>query len=300
MIEKRGMFLVFLTAIISGFSIFINKFGVKGINSDIFTFSKNIVVAVFLFTLIFSLGNFSEVKKLTKKQWFLLASIGFIGGSIPFLLFFRGLQLTSSAMGSLIHKTMFFYAGIFALLFLKEKLSKKILIPAALLLIGNLIILKINSFSFNYGDLLILMATLLWAAENTLSKHVLKELSGNIVAFGRMFFGSLFILIYLIATKEIFLVKSLNVEQMTWIIATSLILLGYVLAWYNGLKHVDVALATSILLLGSPVTTLLNYLFLNAALKINDAVGGMFLLAGISAMIILSNRIQSTTSIAYP
>ncbi|MBI2128846.1 DMT family transporter [Candidatus Woesearchaeota archaeon] len=300
MIEKRGLLLVFLTAIISGFSIFINKFGIVGINSDIFTFSKNTVVAVFLFAVILSLGNFKELKKLTKKQWLLLASIGLIGGSVPFLLFFRGLQMTSSAMGSLIHKTMFVYVGIFAVIFLKEKLSKKIIIPALLLLIGNLIILKISAFSFNYGDLLILIAALFWAAENTLSKHVLKELSGNTVAFGRMFFGSLFILIYLVATKEIFLMKSLNVEQMTWIIATSLILLGYVLAWYNGLKHVDVTLATSVLLLGSPVTTTLNYLFLNAALTVNDVVGGVFLVAGIIAMILLSKRIQSTTSTAYP
>src|SRR3989338_7654229 len=236
--NKRGLMLVFLTAIISGFSIFINKFGIAGINSDIFTFSKNTVVAVFLFTVIISLGNFKELKELTKKQWLLLASIGLIGGSIPFLLFFRGLQLTSSSMGSLVHKTMFVYVGIFAVIFLKEKLSKKIIIPALLLLTGNLIILKINTFSFNYGDLLILIAALFWAAENTLSKHVLKELSGNIVAFGRMFFGSLFILIYLAATKEIFLIKTMGVEQMTWIIVTSLILLGYVLAWYNGLKHV--------------------------------------------------------------
>ena len=230
----------------------------------------------------------------------MLAVIGFVGGSIPFLLFFRGLQLTSSAMGSLMHKTMFVYVGIFAVLFLKEKLSKKIIIPALLLLIGNLILLKINTFSFNYGDLLILIAALFWAAENTLSKHVLKELSGNTVAFGRMFFGSLFILIYLIAAKEISLMKTMGIEQMTWIIITSLILLGYVLAWYNGLKHVNVTLATSILLLGSPITTLLNYLFLNATLTINDAVGGLFLAAGILAMILLSKRIQSTTSIAYP
>lgn len=294
MIEKRGLLLVFLTAIISGFSIFINKFGIAGINSDIFAFSKNIVVAVFLFTVILSLGNFREIKKLAKKQWLLLAAIGFIGGSVPFLLFFRGLQLTSSAMGSLIHKTMFVYVGIFAVLFLKEKLNKKIILPALLLLIGNLIILKIDSFSFNYGDLLILIAALFWAAENTLSKHALKDLSGNTVAFGRMFFGSLFILVYLVFTKEIFLIKSLNVEQMTWIIITALILLGYVLTWYNGLKHVNVTLATSILLLGSPVTTLLNYLFLNAALTINDIVGGVFLAAGIVMMVLLFKKTQTS------
>ena len=50
--NKKGLLLVFLTAVISGFSIFINSYGVKGFDSSVFTFSKNIVVALFLFSII--------------------------------------------------------------------------------------------------------------------------------------------------------------------------------------------------------------------------------------------------------
>lgn len=295
--SKKGLMLIFATAIISGFSIFINKFGVKGINSNIFTFSKNIIVAVFLLTVIFAFGYFNEIKKLTKMQWLMLAAIGFIGGSVPFLLFFRGLQLTSSAMGSFIHKTMFVYVGIFAVLFLKEKLNKKILIPALMLLAGNLLmlkLLKINSLSFNNGDLLILFATLLWAAENTLSKYVLKNVCGNLVAFGRMFFGSLFILAYLVMTKEIALVKTITLDQLSWIIITSIILLAYVVTWYNGLRCISAVSATVILLLGSVITTLLNYLFFDIALAASEVLGGLLLILGAVIMVFFLMDIKET------
>ena len=93
--EKKGLILVILTAIISGFSIFINSYGVKEFDSSIFTFTKNVLVALLLFSVIFAFGNISELKTLKRKNWLQLIIIGLVGGSIPFLLFFEGLKLTT-------------------------------------------------------------------------------------------------------------------------------------------------------------------------------------------------------------
>ena len=46
--------------------------------------------------------------------------------------------------------------------------------------------------------------------------------------------------------------------QWGWVLFTAALLLGYVLTWYVGLKQVPVTVATCILLLGSPITTLLQ------------------------------------------
>ena len=260
--KKRGIVLVLLTAIISGFSIFINKFGVSGMNPYVFTFLKNSVVAVLLVSIIVLAFQFKHFKKLKRNDWFKLGLIGLLGGSIPFLLFFKGLQLTSGATGAFVHKTMFIFAAILALTFLKEKLNKTVIIAAVLLLIGNFLLLNLTSFSFGVGEGLILLATVFWAGEFTLSKHVLKELPSNVVAFGRMFFGSLFILAFLGITGEVSAIGSISLAQFGWVLVTSIFLLFYVLTWYGGLKHVKVSTATSILLLGSPITTLLSGVFL--------------------------------------
>jgi len=255
---KKGYSLVLATGIISGFSIFINKFGVGGINPYVFAWLKNLSVLFLLTGIVFLFKNRTSLKSLSKKQWLLLAVIGLLGGSIPFLLFFKGLSLTTAAKGAFFHKTMFIYVAFLAFFFLKERINKRFLIGALLLFLGNLLLLKKIPSALNYGDLLILLATLFWAAESIVSKYALKDLSGKTVAWGRMFFGSLFIFAFLFSTGNLSLVSNLTFSQASWIMLTSVFLFGYVLTWYSGLKYIPVSHAVSILLVGSSITTLLS------------------------------------------
>ncbi len=255
---KGGFCLVFLTAVASGFAIFINKFGVSAVGPSIYTFLRVLTVAVFLSVLLLIFRDWPKLKKLTKKQWLLLVLIGLVGGSVPFLIFFKGLSLTLAAKGAFIHKTMFIYVAILASLFLKEKIDQKFLFGGLILLIANLILLKRFSFEINRGDFLVFLATLLWAIENTISKYALKDLDGKIVAWGRMFFGAIFIFLFLLPSHQLHLIFTLNSKQVFWVLITAVILLVYVLSWYSGLKYIPVSKATIILLLGSPITTFLN------------------------------------------
>ncbi|KYK25068.1 hypothetical protein AYK26_02635 [Euryarchaeota archaeon SM23-78] len=299
--KRRGLFFVLGTAVISGVSIFINKFGVRGIDAFLFTGAKNILVAIFLFSLILLAMDFKKLRALSKKDLGKLFLIGLFGGSIPFLLFFRGLQLTSAAQGAFIHKTMFVWVGILALIFLKEKLNKGIIIGAILLLTGNFLLLKLNNFVFATGDILILAATLFWGIETVISKHALKTLDSKVVAFGRMFFGSLLIIVFLVATGKLVLVTSLTSSHFLWILVTSLFLLSYVFTWYSGLKHIKASVATSILLLGSVITTVLNLLFADVVIVPSQIVGIILLVLGLTSVVWFSTilkKLQATFSIA--
>lgn len=282
--KKLGVMLVLYTTLVSGFSIFLNSYGVKGLDSSVFTFSKNILVALLLFALIFGAGKMAELKLLKRKHWLQLAAIGLVGGSVPFLLFFKGLQLTTGTESSFIHKTMFIYVAVFALLFLKEKLTKRLLIGAASLLAGTYLMVR-PTLDLTQGHLLVLAATLLWAVENVYSKHVLKEVSGNMVAFGRMFFGSLFILIFLAASGKLSLVADLTLPSIAWIIITSALLFLYVLSYYNGLKHIKVSTATCILALGAPITALLS-LMTGVSVTVHQATGMLLILLGVVAVVL--------------
>lgn len=284
--KEHGLLLVFATALISGFSIFANKFGVSGINSNLYVFARSLLVSAFLISILLLQNQFSALKQLTLKQWRNLALVGLVGGSIPFLLFFRGLQLTSSVSSAFIHKTLFVYVAVLAAFFLKEKVDKRFLLAAILLLGGNYLLLGGLPGELSFGNLLVLSATLLWAVENVLSKHLLKELEGNVLAFGRMFFGALFVLVYLAFTGEVSLVASLSSAQWEWVMASSVILLAYVWTWYNGLKHVSVTAATCILLLGSPITSFLNYAYSGAAITAGQIGGILLLVSGVVGVIL--------------
>lgn len=259
--EKKGVYLVLMTAFISGLSIFINKFGVSNINPYLFTGLKNAFVAILLSALLIGFKQRKLLLKLPLKTWLMLITIGLIGGSIPFLLFFKGLSLTSAAQASLIHKNMFLIVALFSPLLLKEKLQKYFFMSAILIIFGNLLLLtKAFPLTWNIGNSLILTATVLWAGENILSRKMLKSLPSILVAWGRMFFGSVIIFGYLLFTHQLSGIMMLSENQWPWIIITSLFLFGYVFTWYAGLKYLKVTTATALLTLGAPLTTLLTLL----------------------------------------
>lgn len=289
---KKGLILVLLTALVSGFSIFINSIGVREFDSSIFTFLKNSLVAAMLFAVILAAGNFSELRALKTKQWLQLALIGLIGGSIPFLLYFKGLQMTTGAVSGFIHKTMFLYVAVFGLVFLKEKITKGVFIGVSLLMLGNYLLLK-PDFNLSAGHILIFIAVLFWAAEATFAKYVLNKMSGNIVAFGRMFFGSLFILFFLSAAGKISLIEKLSLTHYMWIGLASLFLLLYVISFYNGLKYVKVTTAACILSLGQPVTAILSFMFNGKTLTLIQATGMLLIVAGVISIAWLAGILSS-------
>lgn len=282
--NKKGINFIFGTAIISGFSIFINKFGVSITNPDFFAFAKNLIVAIILTGLLLYLYNWQIFRKIGKKDWANLILIGLLGGSVPFLLFFEGLSMTTAAQGSFIHKSMFLPAALFAWLFLREKLNAGFFIGGIFLFLGNLVLLKKMEFSINAGDLFILLATIFWALENVISKKILKKINWAVVAWGRMFFGSLFILAFLLFSGKMSEAASLNFSQIGWIILTSIILFGYQATWYKGLKHVPVGVATAILALGSPITIALSAIY-NRKLDLNEIISFSVIIAGIVAIL---------------
>jgi drug/metabolite transporter (DMT)-like permease len=282
--NKKGLIFIFFTAIISGFSIFINKYGVSGIDAYIFTFLKNLMVLLAFSGFVLLAREWRQLIKLTKQQWLMLVVIGLVGGGAAFLLFFKGLSLTSAAQGSLIHKSMFIYTMVLAAIFLREKIKKEMLIGALLILAGNLIALKTLHLSLNRGDLYVLLATLLWAAENVISKYALKNISSKIVAWGRMFFGAILILVFLAANGQLSLIGHLSFEQTLWIEITSFVLFGYMITWYSGLRYVPVSVAAAILLLGSPITTFLTFVS-SGKISLGEIFSGGLIICGLSLIL---------------
>src|SRR4030043_599679 len=206
--ESWGTFLVFLTAIISGISIVINKFFVVSIDPLIFTATRALLIGA-VFFLISLFVSKSEKKKFKKVSWKTLLSIGIIGGGIAFWLFFEGLKLTSAGRAAFLHKTLPLYALILAFILLREKISKKQII-AMIIMLGGLFIMELSNISkeLRIGDLLVLGATILWAVENTFSKKAMMNDESNwVVTFSRMFFGAivLFAIILLVGKSSLLL-----------------------------------------------------------------------------------------------
>lgn len=278
--EGKGVLLAFTTAIISGAAVFVNSFGVQGFDPFTYATLKNVFVAAALVAAILFFRQWSEIKALTRRQWLQLAAIGVVGGSIPFLLFFWGLKLSIASSASFVHKTMFVFAAILAVLFLRERVTRKTVLGAAGILAGTYLFVG-QTLSLGFGELLVLAATLFWAVEQVVSKKALEGISPRLVACGRMLFGSIILVAFLAFTGRLEGVALLDSTHWQWVLVSSAFLLAYVSTWYAGLKHVGVAKATAVLTLGAPVTAMLSSAFAGNALTAGQAFGMLLLVAGV-------------------
>ncbi len=279
-----GLLLVLATALISGVSTYVNLFAVPGTSSDAFVTVRNLLVAVAIAPMaLFVSGGIRS--GLTSKQWGQLALIGLVGGSIPFLLFFHGLALAAAAKGgptaSFFYRTLFLMATTLGVVVLGERARPRVALAALLLLVGNAFLLSLTSAVWVDGTGFVLVATVLWAVEYTLSKHALRSLSSGTVAFGRMGFGALFLVAYLGISGQLAEVSGFSGGQWVWILISAAFLTAFVATWYTGLKHVELGTAASVLVLGFPVTYLLSVAFDGARMTTDQALGVVAIAVGL-------------------
>jgi drug/metabolite transporter (DMT)-like permease len=278
-----GLLLVLATAVISGVSTFVNSYALVGTSSDAFVTVRNLVVALMIAPVAL-VATRRAPERLRAVDYGWLALVGLIGGAIPFLLFFHGLQLATAAGGaataSFVYRTLFLMATVFGIVLLHERFSARVFAGAALLLAGNVLLLSIISPLWTPGTTYVLAATVLWAAEYTVSKHLLGSLRSSTVGFGRMGFGAAFLLAYLALTSQYGAVAAMSGAQWTWVAISALLLTAFVLTWYAGLQRVDLSVATSMLVLGFPVTFLLGILAKGAHFTLDEAIGAAAVVAG--------------------
>lgn len=293
--------MAFSAAIVSGLANFVNKWGVTYIKDPfVYTTMKNVVTAFLLIGLFLLAKHWQNLKSISKRDWVKLVLIGLIGGSVPFLLFFWGLKLTSPASASFIHKTMFIWVALLAWPFLKEKFRIYQYGALVFLFLGNFALAGLKSWQWGRGETLVLIATLLWAVEFIISKKVLKAVSANIVAGARMIFGSLLLLAFLVLTGRINVFLSYNWTAWKWAVLTGAILFFFVITWYHALSRLPATIITSILVVASPITTLLEGVFVKHEYSFLQGVGSLILLGGavLFSIIILKYGESPTENLA--
>ncbi|MCL5798196.1 MAG: DMT family transporter [Patescibacteria group bacterium] len=256
---KKGIIFAILTACISGFSIFYNKqVIVSGIDPFVFNITHNGGVALILSLIILASGRKKILTGLSVSSWKKLFLIGLVGGSLPFMLYFEGLRTVAAINANLIHKTLFVWVALMAIPILGERLNIWQTAGYTFLLLSNLFIGGFHGFQASTGELLIFSATLLWSAENVIAKITLSGVDADIVAWGRMFFGTIILIAFSIPMQKFGLLFNLPTAYIIPLTVSTLFLTGYVLTWYKALKYAPATIVSSILVLATPITNILS------------------------------------------
>lgn len=293
--KNKGIKLALLTTLISGVSVFINKFAVGAINPPlVFTGVKNSLVGIMIIGLMLMAGKLGEIKKLNKKQIGQLLAIGIIGGAIPFYLFFTGLSQIPAINGALIHKTLVLWVALLAVKFLGEKINLNQTIAILVLFASNLVVGGFKGFKMSIGELMVLGATMLWAVENVLAKKVLKTVSADLVTAARMGVGSLILIVAaaIAHPQELMSVTKLSGEQWFWMIATALSLFAYVKTWYQALKYAPATLVSSALVGATLITNLLSAIFITHTWNGQMLFQAGMIVVGIELMVVSKKKVE--------
>jgi drug/metabolite transporter (DMT)-like permease len=283
-----GLLLVLGATVVSGVSNFVNFYAVQGTNSDAFVTARNLVTALLLVPVAL-VGARSLRPHLRRVDWAGLLVVGLVGGAIPFLLFFRGLEIAGAGGGAatatFAYRSLFLIATVLGVVWLGERFHWRVTLAAGLLLAGNLLLLSLVYPVWTGGTAYVLVATVLWAGEYTLSRRLLRDLPSTTVSLGRMGFGAVFLVAYLALTAQVGAVAALSGGQWTWVFLSALLLTAFVGVWYAGLQRVEVGLATSVLVLGFPITFVLGVLFYGSPFTIGQVAGALVVTAGVGVMV---------------
>ena len=295
---RRGYVLAVVNMLISGAAIFVNSLGVKMFaDSTLYTALKNCLVGVVLLAAFaFSPGSRSRLAATTRPQALLLVLVALIGGSVPYALYFRGLQLSTPVTASLIDHTQFLLVAIFAGLFLGERLGIGVWAALGVLLAGLTLGIGAGVVSFDAGALLVTAATVLFAADFVVMKHLLGSVPPLTVMAFKMGLGSALLLAYAAASGSLGTVAGLTLLQWGFLLATGLILLAFTATSVLGLRHASATSVTAVSA-GSPiVTTALVLVSRHVSIPPVRWIGLSLVLAAVCVVFILGRRRETAGS----
>ena len=140
MTQTNWLHWALLSALFAGLTAVLAKAGVKGIDSNLATAIRTVVILVFAWSIALHRG-FDTLNKATTRTWLFLILSGLATGA-SWLCYFRALQLGEASKVAPVDKLSVVIAMILAVFFLGEHLSWRHWIGAGFIVTGTVIIAK--------------------------------------------------------------------------------------------------------------------------------------------------------------
>lgn len=246
---------------------------------------RYIIAFVFLFAILKAVQKRSgKQEKLNKRDWLLIAWIGFIGYFISISFQFIGTLLSDAHTGSLITSATPAFMVIFAMFVLKEKLTIRKTISMLLATIGVVIVIgwdpKVGRFFT--GSIILVGAAITWALLSVYVKIAAKRLSSLTITTYAIGFALLFttpVMVWEIQSHDVY-------YQNTYIIIGILYLgivstAGAFFLWNKGLELMDAGIGSLFFFFQPVVGTFLGWLLLNEKIGVNFFIGALLIFVGV-------------------
>lgn len=127
-----------LSAVFAALTSILAKLGIDGVNSNLVTAIRTVVVVVMAWGMVFLTNAQSGITEISKKSWIFLILSGLATGA-SWLCYYRALQIGEASKVAPIDKLSVVITLVLAFVFLHEEFTAKSLIGCVLIGIGTLV-----------------------------------------------------------------------------------------------------------------------------------------------------------------
>lgn len=127
------------SAVFAALTAILGKVGVEGVNSNLATFIRTIVILIVAALLVTSRGEWQRADSISMKTYIFLILSGIATG-LSWLCYYRALQLGPASKVAPIDKLSVVLVIMMALIFLGEKLTLKAAVGAGMIAVGSLVL----------------------------------------------------------------------------------------------------------------------------------------------------------------
>jgi drug/metabolite transporter (DMT)-like permease len=246
---------------------------------------RYVIALVFLFVIlkIVQIKNKNRVT-LKKRDWLLIAWIGFIGYFVSIALQFIGTKLSDAHTGALITSATPAFIVIFARLILKEKFTVRKIISVLLATLGVVIVIgwDKNVGTYLLGSTILVGAAATWALLSVYVKVASKRCSSLAITTYAVLFAMVFttpLMIWELQLHDVYYQHILIILGVIYlgIVSTA----GAFFLWNKGMELMDAGIGSLFFFFQPLVGAFLGWLLLNEKLDVNFFIGGMLIIAGV-------------------
>lgn len=132
------MVFAFLSAIFAALTSILAKIGIDGVNSNLATAIRTVVVVIMAWGMVFLTNTQGGINEISKKSWIFLILSGLATGA-SWLCYYKALQIGEASKVVPIDKLSVVITLILAFVFLHEQMTAKSVIGCILIGVGTLI-----------------------------------------------------------------------------------------------------------------------------------------------------------------
>ena len=138
--SSQWLIYALLSAIFASLTSILAKVGIEGVESNLGTAIRTVVVLIMAWVMVFVVKKQGEIRYIDNKSWMFIILSGIATGA-SWLCFYRALQIGPASIVVPIDKLSIAFTIAFSFFFLKEKLTMKPLMGLILIVGGTLVLL---------------------------------------------------------------------------------------------------------------------------------------------------------------